>query len=83
MASSTAFDILVDGGSASSTLPNISGVVAPTTVVSASNGILVNNLTVGTSYTIPAGYSGTSAGPITVASGVAVTVPSGSRWVVL
>jgi len=24
-----------------------------------------------------------SAGPITVASGVSVTVPSGSRWVVL
>lgn len=49
----------------------------------ASNGIVVNSLTVATSYTIAAGYSGSSAGPITVASGVVVTVSSGSRWVVL
>ena len=49
----------------------------------ASNGIFVNNMTVGTTYSIPSGYSATSAGPITVSSGVVVTVPSGSRWVVL
>jgi hypothetical protein len=49
----------------------------------ASNGIFVNNLTVGTSYTIASGYSGLSVGPITVAIGKSVTVPSGSRWVVL
>ena len=49
----------------------------------ASNGIFVNNKTVGTTYSIPSGYSATSAGPITVSSGVVVTVPSGSRWVVL
>ena len=49
----------------------------------ASNGLLVNNMTVGTTYSIPSGYSATSAGPITVSSGVVVTVPSGSRWVVL
>ena len=51
--------------------------------ISASNGIFVNNLTVGASYTIPTGYSATSVGPVTVSSGVSVTVPSGSRWVVL
>lgn len=50
---------------------------------SATNGLFVNNMTVGTSYSIPSGYSATSAGPVTVASGVTVTVPSGSRWVVL
>lgn len=49
----------------------------------AQNGIIVNNKTVGTSYSIPSGYSAHSAGPITVASGVTVTVPSGSKWVVL
>jgi len=49
----------------------------------ASNGIFVNNLTVGTSYTIASGYSGHSVGPVTVASGKSVTVPSGSRWVIL
>ena len=49
----------------------------------ASNGIVVNSQTVATSYTIAAGYSNSSAGPITVASGAVVTVSSGSRWVVL
>jgi len=46
------------------------------------NGIVVNSQTVATSYTIAAGYSGMSAGPVTVASGQAVTVSSGSRWVI-
>lgn len=49
----------------------------------ASNGIVVNSLTVATSYTIAAGYSGSSTGPITINSGITVTVSSGSRWVVL
>jgi hypothetical protein len=52
-------------------------------VVRASNGIVVNNKTVSASYTIASGDSATSAGPITVNSGVVVTVSSGSRWVVL
>ncbi len=52
-------------------------------VVNASNGIHVNSQTVGTSYTIPVGSSAMSAGPMTLSSGVAVTVSSGSRWVVL
>jgi len=51
--------------------------------VSASNGIFINNMTVSSSFTIPDGYSANSVGPVTVASGQTVTVPSGSRWVVL
>jgi hypothetical protein len=42
-----------------------------------------NNQTVTTTYAIPAGKSASSTGPITVNSGVTVTVPSGSRWVIL
>ena len=49
----------------------------------ASNGIFVNSQTVAASYTIAAGYSGSSTGPVTVAGGQSVTVSSGSRWVVL
>lgn len=49
----------------------------------ASNGIVVNSQTVASSYTIAAGYSGMSSGPVTVASGQTVTVSSGSRWVVV
>lgn len=47
------------------------------------NGIHVNSLTISTSYTIASGQSGTSAGPVTISSGVTVTVSSGSKWVVL
>jgi len=42
-----------------------------------------NSLIVTTSYTITSGKSASSTGPITVNSGVTVTVPSGSRWVIL
>ena len=52
------------------------------TSLNATNGIIVNNQTVSASYTIPSGSSAISSGPITVASGVSVTLPSGSRWVV-
>jgi len=48
-----------------------------------SNGLTVNSNTVATSYSIPSGSSAMSAGPMTVASGASVTVPSGSRWVIL
>lgn len=49
----------------------------------ASNGIFVNSQTVANNYTIAAGSSGTSSGPMTVNSGISVTVASGARWVVL
>jgi len=49
----------------------------------AGNGIMVNSTTVATSYTIASGTNGFCVGPITVASGQAVTVTSGQRWVVL
>jgi hypothetical protein len=44
----------------------------------ASNGLFVNNQTISTNYTIPAGSTAISGGPITVASGIAVTVSSGA-----
>jgi len=49
----------------------------------ASNGLFTNAKTVSTNYTIPTDYNASSTGPVTVASGVSVTVPSGSRWLVL
>jgi hypothetical protein len=48
-----------------------------------SNGINVNSATVSTSYTIASNNNGFSVGPITVASGQAVTVSSGQRWLIL
>ena len=51
--------------------------------VAASNGLILNSTTVSTSFTIPSGNNASSVGPITVSGGVAVTIPSGSRWLVL
>lgn len=42
-----------------------------------------NSLTVNNSYTLTTGKNAMSVGPIVVASGQTVTVPTGQRWVVL
>ena len=42
-----------------------------------------NNQVITASYQIPAGRNASTVSPITINSGVVVTVPSGSRWVVL
>ena len=51
--------------------------------VIANNGLVLNNATVSTSYTIGSGYNAMSVGPITISSGQTVTVSSGQRWVIL
>ena len=61
--------------------PGLNTLTAP--IVSASGGIVINNRTIATSYSIPAGYSAMSTGPITLSAGVSVTVPGGSKWAVL
>lgn len=42
-----------------------------------------NGQTVNTNYTIPSTRNAMSTGPISVASGVVVTVSTGSRWIVI
>ena len=49
----------------------------------ASNGLNVNNGTIGTSYTFPTGYNSVEAGDITISGGVTITVPATSRWVIV
>jgi hypothetical protein len=49
----------------------------------ADNVFVENSLTVTTDYTITAGKSASSTGDITINSGVTITIPSGSRWVIL
>jgi hypothetical protein len=53
------------------------------TAIVASNGILVNSATVSSNYTIATGTNGFSVGPLTINSGVTVTVASGQRHVVI
>lgn len=49
----------------------------------ANNGMLVHANTVTANYDIPTNYNAIAAGPVAVASGVTVTVPSGSVWTVV
>ena len=46
-------------------------------------GLIANATTVSVSFSMPSGYSAMTVGPMTINSGITVTVPSGSRWVVL
>ena len=47
------------------------------------NGLWENSATISANYTIGTGNNAQSAGPITVNTGVTVTVPTGSTWVIV
>jgi hypothetical protein len=49
----------------------------------ASGAVYENTQTITTNYTMKTGYNGESVGPITIASGITVTIPSGSRWAII
>jgi hypothetical protein len=68
-------------GSSSFTFDASNNLTAPQVV--ASNGLVLNANTNTTSYTIGSGNNAMSVGPFTTASGTTITVPSGSRWVIL
>tara|TARA_R110000868_G_scaffold11424_2_gene56063 strand:- start:1580 stop:2452 length:873 start_codon:yes stop_codon:yes gene_type:complete len=73
-----------DGNSGQALTTNGSGVL---TWASAGSNITTNGLyemanTIATNYTIASGNNAMSAGPITINNGIAVTVPSGSTWVI-
>ncbi len=53
------------------------------TGAAAGGSIYVNNDVISQNYTVGSGQNGFSVGPMTIASGYAVTVSSGQRWVVL
>jgi hypothetical protein len=68
-------------GSSSFTFDASNNLTAPQVV--ASNGLVLNANTNTSSYTIGSGNNAMSVGPFTTASGTTITVPSGSRWVIL
>ena len=45
--------------------------------------IIENNQVISVNYTMTVGNNGESVGPMTVDSGVTVTIPADSRWVIL
>jgi hypothetical protein len=68
---------------ATSVLYNDSTVQTTAAFMGANNCLFENNITVGANYTITTNRNALSAGPITVSSGISVTVPSGSVWTVV
>jgi hypothetical protein len=59
------------------------GTSSNVTVLAPTVPLYENTRTVTTSYTITAGSSAMSVGPLVINSGVAITVPSTSKWVIL
>lgn len=59
------------------------GTSSNVTVLAPTVPLYENTRTVTTSYTITTGSSAMSVGPLTINSGVAITVPSTSKWVIL
>jgi hypothetical protein len=70
------------GASSVFTFASTTGDLTAPAVV-ASNGLVLNAATNTSSYTIASGQNAMSVGPFTTASGTSITVPSGSRWVIL
>jgi hypothetical protein len=56
---------------------------AGSTAFAPSVPVYENTQTISTNYTITSSSSAMSVGPITIATSVNVTVPAGSRWVIL
>ena len=61
----------------------ISTGVLRATETEASNGIMANATTVSANYTVPTNYNALSAGPISIDSGITVTINSGSVWTIV
>jgi hypothetical protein len=65
---------------------NISGYITTsqlTSILGAAGVIYENTQTISSNYTMTTNKNGMSVGPITINTGVTVTLPTGSRWVIL
>jgi len=47
------------------------------------SGIWQNSINISSNVTIESNYNGLSAGPVSIASGVSVTIPTGSTWTIV
>lgn len=65
------------------TLTPTTGELTVAGVIDSSSGIFVNAQTITANYTIAATNNALSAGPVSVATGITVTVSSGSVWTVV
>ena len=74
---------LSDGTSGQALVTNGSGTISFANVGAQSDIFYTNAQTLSTSYSLAANRSAMSAGPVTLGSGVTVTLGSNSRWVVV
>lgn len=51
-------------------------------VITAATGFFLNPTTITANYVVPNGYNASSAGPLTIADNVIITIPDGSAWIV-
>ena len=51
--------------------------------VKVASGVIENSNTISSNYTVSSNYNAMSAGPMSIANGVSVTVPSGSSWTIV
>lgn len=58
-------------------------VTQPAERLNSYSGLIENNASINDNYTISTGNNAMSAGPVTVAAGKTVTVPTGSVWTVV
>ena len=74
---------LSDGTSGQALITNGSGTISFGSVGAQSDVFYTNAQTLSTSYSLAANRSAISAGPVTLGSGVTVTLGSNARWVVV
>ena len=79
-ATAAAISAAASAASAAASASNSSGVGGG---ASGDHGFFQNESTINHSFTINAGYNAGSFGPVTLASGVVVTVPVGSTWTIV
>jgi hypothetical protein len=81
--------LTTDGTTASWATVPITDVSSLTTKISTSGTIravtpfYINGQIISADYTIPAGFNAMTAGPVTIANNITVTVPDGSTWTVV
>ena len=73
--------MILDGTTGYITFPD--GSIQQTAAyLTANNSVYENNQVISTNYTMTTNRNGFSAGPITINSGITVTISPGSRWIV-
>ena len=73
----------VDGSLISGTIPSSVLTNSGAAQLVANGTIMEHNLTISSNYTISNNVGALSVGPLTINTGIVVTIPTGSRWVIV